>query len=167
MTRRAFNPDPTMDAIAAIFYHITKDSTNPVTGMFIVDTGNCSDNHVHQSEEKFQNSLSSKGGIASCDVHAHSNEKEIILKFAMFIQDIDPDVIVGYEVQMSSWGYLIERAATLDINICQMLSRIVDNEKEIQIKGDAESELNYGSLINMSITGRIILNVWRVMRSEV
>lgn len=36
----------------------------------------------------------------------------------------DPDILVGYEVQMRSWGYLLQRAAVLGVNLCQQLSRV-------------------------------------------
>lgn len=36
----------------------------------------------------------------------------------------DPDILVGYEVQMRSWGYLLQRAAVLGVDLCQLLSRV-------------------------------------------
>lgn len=36
----------------------------------------------------------------------------------------DPDILVGYEVQMRSWGYLLQRARVLGVNLCQQLSRV-------------------------------------------
>lgn len=36
----------------------------------------------------------------------------------------DPDILVGYEVQMHSWGYLLQRAAALGVDLCQQLSRV-------------------------------------------
>lgn len=36
----------------------------------------------------------------------------------------DPDILVGWEVQMSSWGYLIARAGHLGVDLKQELSRM-------------------------------------------
>lgn len=36
----------------------------------------------------------------------------------------DPDILLGYEVQMHSWGYLLQRAAALSVDLCQMISRV-------------------------------------------
>lgn len=36
----------------------------------------------------------------------------------------DPDILLGYEVQMHSWGYLLQRAAALNVDLCQMISRV-------------------------------------------
>ena len=36
----------------------------------------------------------------------------------------DPDFLIGYEVATLSWGYLVDRAAALDINLTKELSRM-------------------------------------------
>ena len=40
------------------------------------------------------------------------------------VQEEDADFLIGYEVVMLSWGYLIERAAALDVNLVNQLSRM-------------------------------------------
>ena len=35
-----------------------------------------------------------------------------------------PDILIGYEIQRSSWGYLCRRAANLNINLTSELSRM-------------------------------------------
>ena len=42
-----------------------------------------------------------------------SNEMELILQLATIVRTLDPDIIIGYEVQNSSWGFLVERALQL------------------------------------------------------
>ncbi len=49
------------------------------------------------------------------DVHVHV----YIMSFRW-----DPDFLVGYELQMLSWGYLIQRAAQLNMDLCPQLARI-------------------------------------------
>ncbi|KAG1669837.1 DNA polymerase zeta catalytic subunit [Nymphon striatum] len=75
-------------------------------------------------------------------------------------------ILVGYEIQMSSWGYLIERASHLDINLCSLLSRIPDCTSS----SHANDEINrYGAdhMSEINIAGRIVLNGWRIFRSHV
>ena len=36
----------------------------------------------------------------------------------------DPDILVGYEIQMKSWGYLLHRAAHLNIDMATQLARV-------------------------------------------
>ena len=36
----------------------------------------------------------------------------------------EPDICVGWEIQMFSWGYLLQRAAHLNVDLCAQISRI-------------------------------------------
>ena len=37
----------------------------------------------------------------------------------------DPDMVTGYEIQLSSWGYLIERGTALGLDMLRLLSRLL------------------------------------------
>lgn len=156
-TRRGLKPDPSIDPIAAIFYFIHDDSASSEKdklGVFLVD-------------DNSSRNLLSRTGMASFPCYCFKNEAEMLTNFALFIEEKDPDMILGYEVQMLSWGYLIERAGSLDINMITRLSRVREKEKGAPPPEISEKENWFGLLISMTIPGRIILNVWRVMRSEV
>ena len=53
-----------------------------------------------------------------------SSELELIEKLVHLVRRVDPDFLIGYEVTMASWGYLIERAAALNVNLTNELSRM-------------------------------------------
>lgn len=62
---------------------------------------------------------------------------------------------------MHSWGYLKDRCRILGRNIVKELSRIItDNEQT-----DEYHEENKYS--EMKIRGRIVLDIWRLLRHEV
>ena len=161
-TRRNLNPDPQIDAIHAIYYAVAKETHEGApkgTGVFLFD---------EKHTEGCANEFLRKGGVQVTSLKCFKDEKDMLLEFALFVKLVDPDMIMGYEVQMLSWGYIIERGAVLNLNMCHLLSRIVDKETPITKSSNNENADNwFGQLINMTITGRIILNVWRVMRSEV
>lgn len=168
-TRRDFKPNPQIDPVDAIFFTICNDATktnapeNPTihSGIFVVDC-----NQSLQQQQKCQ--LFDRAGISVSNLNTFQQEKAMFLEFSLFIQKLDPDIIVGYEVQMLSWGYLIERGALLDLDMCHLFSRIVDKDTIPRSSAKStSSDMGYGQSMNMTITGRIILNVWRVMRSEV
>lgn len=46
----------------------------------------------------------------------------------------DPDILVGYEVQMHSWGYLLQRAAVLGLDLCQQLSRVPGRCRRVEAR---------------------------------
>ena len=52
-----------------------------------------------------------------------SSESELLETLVAIVRRHDPDILMGYEVTMTSWGYLIDRAATLNINLTNQLSR--------------------------------------------
>lgn len=93
-------------------------------------------------------------------------EKELFLEFLQLVRKWDPDILIGYEVQMLSWGYLTQRALVFDVDLCKMLSRVTGSSSECNI--DAEKD-KWGAAhtSELRIPGRIILNVWRLMRHEV
>lgn len=78
----------------------------------------------------------------------------------------DPDILLGFEVQMLSWGFLLQRATALGIDLAPQLSRVQDSSATARF--DAQSD-QWGArhTSEISITGRIVLNVWRLMRHEV
>ena len=115
----------------------------------------------------------------------------------------DPDILMGYEIQTSSWSYAISRASELGINLRQELSRIPKEKvmdgasdiygsrhtSEIHVVGEYANyrvhsfSLYYrislfddiivywllfcnGFALTKSYKGRIVLNVWRLLRSE-
>lgn len=172
-------PDPSVDNIIAIFFTLCKDvsKSEPVakssqSGVFIVDP-NCHQQNQDGSTSSEQNGVVNrtilliKTGYSISFQRCYKTEKDMLLAFAEYVREIDPDFCIGYEVQLLSWGYLIERGAVLDLNMCQLLSRVVSKEKMQSRPLEQNAENWFGQLVNMTITGRIILNVWRVMRSEV
>ncbi|XP_065648573.1 uncharacterized protein LOC100213595 isoform X4 [Hydra vulgaris] len=158
-TRRNLRPDPTIDPIILIFYTMHQELLNiDVSGVFITDT--CM---IYQNSSN----LLKKAGIAISSTHCFSDELLMLKGFSSFIQEHDPDILVGYEVQMLSIGYLIERAAALNYNMCHAMSRISSTEVySKKVQKDQEDNW-FGQLVSMEITGRIILNLWRIMRSEI
>lgn len=73
-----------------------------------------------------------------------------------------PNYICLYKIEMLSWGYLLQRAYVLSINLVselarvRVLTRFEDDQKEPK---EDDSELQ--------LAGRIVLNLWRFLRHEV
>lgn len=66
---------------------------------------------------------------------------------------------------MSSWGYLLERGSALNLEIVARLSRVPEGTGSHYEEEYDEYGADHTSQIH--ITGRIVLNVWRIMRAEV
>jgi DNA polymerase zeta len=68
---------------------------------------------------------------------------------------------VRFQTEMLSWGYMVERGYKLDINLRNELSRI-----KIPSTLNPENQNQFGTY-ELKFIGRVLLNVWRLMRSEV
>ncbi|XP_004673831.1 PREDICTED: DNA polymerase zeta catalytic subunit isoform X2 [Condylura cristata] len=167
-TRRDLEPDPEFDPICALFYCISSDSPLPdtdkteLTGVIVIDK----DKTVSGQDIRYQAPLLIRSGITGLDVTYAADEKALFQEITHIIKRYDPDILLGYEIQMHSWGYLLQRAAALSVDLCQMISRVPDDKMENRFAAERDE---YGSdtMSEINIVGRITLNLWRIMRNEV
>ena len=66
---------------------------------------------------------------------------------------------------MLSWGYLLQRGKNLQMDLATMLSRIPSRNNKIQFELEDDFQANYKT--DAFIVGRVIVNLWRIMRYEV
>lgn len=156
-TRPRLLPDPLFDPISAVIFTIVQDVPNDhptpqkLKGAILVSSGGCD--------------LVTRTGITDLSVLHVDDEIALLEEIVKLITTWDPDMLVGYEVQMSSWGYLLERGAALGMEIVAQLSRVPEDTTSHYDEEQDEYGADHTSQIHM--TGRIVLNVWRLMRAEV
>ncbi|XP_074752271.1 DNA polymerase zeta catalytic subunit [Athene noctua] len=167
-TRRDLEPDPEFDPICALFYCISSDTALPstdkkeITGAVVIDR----DRTLSSQGSRDQAPLLTRSGVTGLEVSYATDERTLFQEVVNIVKRYDPDILLGYEVQMHSWGYLLQRAAALNVDLCQMISRVPDEKKENRFAAELDE---YGSdtMSEINIVGRIILNIWRMMRNEV
>uniref|UniRef100_A0A3Q2DKD5 DNA polymerase zeta catalytic subunit n=1 Tax=Cyprinodon variegatus TaxID=28743 RepID=A0A3Q2DKD5_CYPVA len=163
-SRRDLEPDPEFDPICALFYCFSSDAPlqgedgTQLTGAIMVD-------REHQSAGRGQAPLLVRSGVSGLQVTYASEEKMLFQELITIMRRFDPDILVGYEVQMRSWGYLLQRAAALGVDLCQQLSRIPGDSKENRFAAERD-EYGADTMTEINIIGRVTLNLWRVMKSE-
>ncbi|XP_058881813.1 DNA polymerase zeta catalytic subunit-like isoform X1 [Acipenser ruthenus] len=162
-TRRDLEPDPDFDPICALFYCITSDALLPDTdntelcGAIVVDK----DYSSFGQGSRVTAPLLVRSGVTGLQVTYTTDEKQLFQEVVRIVRRFDPDILLGYEVQMHSWGYLLQRASAVSVDLCQQLSRVPGHfsAEWDEYDGDTVPEIN--------IIGRIVLNVWRMMKTEV
>lgn len=167
-TRRDLEPDPEFDPICALFYCLSSDALLPgvdgtqLTGAIVVDK----DHQRCGQGCRGTAPLLVRSGVSGLQVTYAAEEKTLFQELISIMRRFDPDILVGYEVQMRSWGYLLQRAAALGLDLCQELSRVPGDSKENRFTAERDE---YGSdtMTEINIIGRITLNLWRVMKTEV
>jgi len=117
--------------------------------------------------------LIEQAGITSVKVRYVNSEQELVRHVVRLVRDTDPDILGGYEVQMSSWGFLMARAAALGTNLCPLLSRVPGSVRESKMAGLGEEGVdNPGAQYSadhtseISLVGRTVFNIWRLLRAE-
>ncbi|KAK5853402.1 hypothetical protein PBY51_007189 [Eleginops maclovinus] len=166
-TRRDLEPDPEFDPICALFYCFSSDAPLPnvdssqLTGAIVVDRDHESCDRGHRATAP----LLVRSGVSGLQVKYTTDEKVLFQELITVMRRFDPDVLLGYEVQMRSWGYLLQRAAAVGVNLCQQLSRVPGDSKENRFAAERD-EYGADTMSEINIIGRITLNLWRVMKTE-
>ncbi|KAG8223007.1 hypothetical protein J437_LFUL000715, partial [Ladona fulva] len=169
-TRGDFRPDPEYDPIQAIFYCVMEDyhsesDKNKETGVILID---------NSSEPVSQ--LLKKCGMTIKSVQTVSDEISLFKNLSDSMRKWDPDIVAGYEVEMLSWGYVLERGTHLGLDVKSLISRVPATTSVEAVSMDKPNDLfnldskrmkEFEDYDPINLPGRIVLNVWRIMRSEV
>ena len=92
------------------------------------------------------------------------SELEIFKSLEELVRDCDPDLLVGYEVQQRSFGYILDRARHIGYPFDRSLSRCPLFPSVLERRPDQYGQQAQSGI---HICGREILNVWRVCRGEI
>uniref|UniRef100_A0A1D1Y8K7 DNA polymerase zeta catalytic subunit n=1 Tax=Anthurium amnicola TaxID=1678845 RepID=A0A1D1Y8K7_9ARAE len=179
-SRGNLQPDPQFDAINLIALVIQEDTaSNPK--FYVLLRG--------ADVKSYGRSVD---GIFACTFQIFPEERCLFDHLVKIIALFDPDILLGWEIQGSSLGFLAERAAHLGIHLLKDISRIpaVETKREAKTFASPDKEvsdkLSSETMINsivledeiiedewgrthasgIHVGGRIVLNIWRLMRSE-
>ncbi|KAF3967331.1 hypothetical protein CMV_008664 [Castanea mollissima] len=116
-SRGDLRPDPRFDAINVIALAIQND-TDSIPEVYVL---------LRSKTEAFKRTLD---GISACKMLVFSEEKYLLSHFMKIVCSFDPDIIMGWDIQGGSLGFLVERASHLDIGLLNNISR-TPSETEI------------------------------------
>ncbi|KAJ7630949.1 hypothetical protein FB45DRAFT_917030 [Roridomyces roridus] len=135
-------PSPERDKILAAFYSFQRsDSTSLTSGMVVVA----------------QSSVP-KVGDSRLDLVA--TELDLLNHVVDIVRELDPDIVVGWEIQAASWGYLSSRGQEYGLDIAEEISRA----PSIRRAGVDQWGMRHTS--TFKVGGRHVLNMTRIMRVE-
>ena len=159
-TRGKYVPNPEEDEVQCIFWacrsdeamRTSQDKMNALESGIIVLSP---DGNVHRRIQK----------ATKVEILEESSELDLIVRMVEIVRTHDPDVLTGYEVHGSSWGYLIERARLkYDYNLCDEFSRMrSDSHGRF---GKQSDRWGFNTTSTIRVTGRHMINIWRAMRGE-
>ncbi|OQV19264.1 DNA polymerase zeta catalytic subunit [Hypsibius exemplaris] len=168
--------DPHTHAVRFLAYTLMTDTgesqADGRTTCICVDTDCVADHRASQLDRertRFPSWFARRQPIKSLNLVFVASEMDLFNLFISQVRSLDPDILAGYEIQLSSWGYFIERGVILGIDVLRLLSRLLKPtmhpSKKQMPKPVAAWEARKMSEIH--IVGRIVLNLWRLMRKEV
>jgi DNA polymerase zeta len=159
-TREALSPNPEEDEISCLFWCIQSEDED------LHANGRLPNAHVGMIFHGDGDGPEAKIAKAvTVDFERETTELDLINRLVDIVRFHDPDIITGYEVHNSSWGYLMERAKKkYDFDLCDELSRVKSQAHGRFGKDNDRWGFNRTSSIR--VTGRHMINIWRAMRSE-
>ncbi|KAG8899767.1 DNA polymerase zeta, partial [Tulasnella sp. 417] len=79
------------------------------------------------------------------------------------VKEWDPDILTGWEVQNGSWGYVSERAnREYSLTLSDMIGRVMS----LSSRGAGNVKYDSEHTSTFHVSGRHVLNTWRIMRVE-
>ncbi|GMY18883.1 DNA polymerase zeta catalytic subunit-like [Fagus crenata] len=179
-SRGDLRPNPRFDAINVIALAIQND-TDSIPEVYVL---------LRSKTEAFKRSLD---GTSGCKMLVFSEEKYLFSHFMKIVCSSDSNIIMGWDIQGGSLGFLAERASHLGIGLLNNISRtpseikIAAGDLDIPEKGNfdnlipeqsntdlviledaiIEDEWGRTHASGVHVGGRIVLNIWRLMRGEV
>ncbi|KAI8254241.1 DNA polymerase family B [Colletotrichum sp. SAR11_239] len=159
-TRGKFVPNPEEDEVQCIFWSIKADGTisasqdtagGIIAGVVVLSP----DGELAARMRRY----------IAAEILEESSELDLMVRMVEIVRAHDPDILTGYEVHGSSWGYLIERARLkYDYDLCDEFSRMKSNSHG-RI-GKENDRWGFNTTSTIRVTGRHMINIWRAMRGE-
>lgn len=87
--------------------------------------------------------LKTCSNIVGAEVLCFSTEQQVLLSWAKFIREVDPDVIIGYNIANFDFPYLTNRAKALKLEDFLYLGRVKGSK--IRMKDSTFSSKAYGT----------------------
>ena len=150
-------PDPLVDEVTMIVWKLDDelypfDIASRSEGILVVNP--------NPEDEDFSAWVElASGGVP---VAVYDSEFDMFEALTDLVLVLDPDILSGYEVHSSSWGYIIERCLKVHkFSIADELSRVTSFSRN-----KFREYWGYRNSSGIIITGRYVLNIWRVLRSS-
>ncbi|KAI1365416.1 DNA polymerase family B [Xylaria arbuscula] len=159
-TRGKLVPNPEQDEVQTIFWCLKSDenfatgdnaSLGTQSGVIVLSE----DGLLAQRMQR----------LTKTEVLEESSELDLMVRMVEIVRNHDPDILTGYEVHGSSWGFLVERARLkYDYDLCDEFSRM--RSQSFGRFGKEADKWGFNTTSTIRVTGRHMINIWRSMRGE-
>lgn len=104
-----------------------------------------------------------RGLYPECKITYVTCEADLFCNIISLIGEYNPDILIGWELETLSWGYIFQRAGHLGTSFASTISRIPGSKCSWETQAlDLEA-----LAAEIKLPGRIVLDIWRIMRHEI
>ncbi|CAD6907570.1 unnamed protein product [Tilletia controversa] len=104
--------------------------------------------------------------IVGSHVLSYDKEGEMLMAWSKFVQEVDPDIVIGYNISNFDFPYLLDRAKSLKVEAFPYLGR--EKKTRTETKDTHFSSKAYGTRDSKhtELQGRIQLDMLQVMQRD-
>ncbi|GAA98029.1 uncharacterized protein L969DRAFT_93351 [Mixia osmundae IAM 14324] len=152
-------PDPEHDSIEALCYCLQTEDPS------ILRNGRLPSTHIGMIVVEQAGIDFHRLGFGDVVIDVVEDEGALIDLFIDKVQHWDPEILAGFEVHKSSWGYLVDRGNVAHgLDLVKIFGR-VDTQSTGRNRGK-EDAWGYNHTSSLRFTGRHVLCIWRILRGE-
>ncbi|KAK6543072.1 DNA-directed DNA polymerase delta [Orbilia ellipsospora] len=145
--RKGIFPDPNIDPVIQIASVVTRygDSQPFIRNVFCLET--CA-------------------LIAGAQICEFSKEDQMLRQWTKFLQEVDPDVIIGYNIANFDFPYLLDRADTLKVKDFPYWTRMRGQKSEAKTANFSSKQMGNRESRATNTNGRIQLDLLQLVQRD-
>uniref|UniRef100_A0A8C2CN56 DNA polymerase n=1 Tax=Cyprinus carpio TaxID=7962 RepID=A0A8C2CN56_CYPCA len=107
--------------------------------------------------------LQSCASIVGSQILCFTQEKQLLQSWAEFVRTVDPDIITGYNIQNFDLPYLLNRAATLKVNLFPYLGRVWGSKSVLKDSSFQSKQMGRRENKTVNMEGRVQFDLLQVL----
>lgn len=104
--------------------------------------------------------------IVNTQLCEFTKEDEMLRQWTKFVQEVDPDVIIGYNISNFDFPYLLERAETLKVKEFPFWTRIQGLKSEAESTNINSKQMGNRDTMSTNTNGRIQLDLLQLIQRD-
>lgn len=110
--------------------------------------------------------LGSTGSIVAPEVIEHQNEGEMLRNWAQFLLEVDPDVIIGYNISNFDFPYLLDRARYLRVENFNFWTRLKNVPSQAKDTSFSSKQIGNRDTKATNTNGRLQLDLLQLIQRD-
>ncbi|KAF4467399.1 DNA polymerase delta subunit 1 [Fusarium albosuccineum] len=110
--------------------------------------------------------LGSTSSIVATEVLEYQNEDEMLRDWAQFLHDVDPDIIIGYNIANFDFPYLLDRAKHLRVKNFNFWTRLKNMTSEARDTSFSSKQIGNRDTKATNTNGRLQLDLLQLVQRD-